>query len=41
MSQRVDAKGFAWFWTLLGTVAAAPGRLAWRIARTHKEEGDV
>ena len=39
--QRADAQGFAWFWTFLGSVAAASGLLAWWIARTHKEEGDA
>ena len=39
--QRADAQGFAWFWTVLGGVATASGLLAWWIARTHKEGGDI
>ena len=40
-TQKADAKGFAWFWTFLGSVASALGLLAWWIARTHKEDDDV
>ena len=40
-TQKADAKGFAWFWTFLGSVACAFGLLAWWIARTHKEENDA
>jgi hypothetical protein len=36
-----DAKGFAWFWTFLGSVAAAFGVLAWWIARTQTEDDDA
>ncbi len=39
--QIADAKGFAWFWTFLGSVASALGLLAWWILRTHKEGDDV
>jgi hypothetical protein len=28
-----DAKGFAWFWSFLGSVAIALGLLAWRMTR--------
>ena len=36
-----DAKGFAWFWTFLGSVAGAFGLLAWWIARTQTEDDDA
>ena len=39
-TQTADAKGFAWFWIFLGSVAGAFGLLAWWIAHTHKEDGD-
>ena len=32
-----DAKGFAWFWAFLGTVAVVFGALGVWIVRTHKE----
>ena len=35
--QRADAKGFAWFWTFLGTVGVTFGVLSWWIARTAKD----
>jgi hypothetical protein len=34
-----DAKGFAWFWAFLGTIALALGLLAWRIS-PRPEEGE-
>ena len=38
-AELADAKGFAWFWTFLGSVATLFGFLAWRMSqRTH--EGD-
>ena len=36
-----DAKGFAWFWTFLGSVATALGLLAWWMARRSDEREDV
>lgn len=33
-----DAKGFAWFWTFLATVAIVLGLVAWRISRRTGEE---
>jgi hypothetical protein len=34
-----DARGFAWFWTFLGSVASAFGLLAWWMSqRTHEGE---
>jgi hypothetical protein len=40
-AQMADAKGFAWFWTFLGSVASAFGLLAWWMARTHREGNDA
>ena len=34
-----DAKGFAWFWTFLASVAIGLGLLAWWVARNHNEDG--
>ena len=31
-----DAKGFAWFWTFLASVAIGLALLAWWVARNHK-----
>jgi hypothetical protein len=36
-----DAKGFAWFWTFLASVAIGLGVLAWWVARTHREDEDA
>ena len=36
--QAADARGFAWFWALLGTVAVALGAVSWWILRTQKDE---
>lgn len=36
-----DARGFAWFWTFLASVAIGLGLLAWWLARNHKEEEDA
>lgn len=34
-----DARGYAWFWTFLGSVASAFGLLAWWMARrTHPDD---
>ncbi len=35
-----DAKGFAWFWTFLASVAIGLALLAWWVARNHKEDED-
>ena len=32
-----DAKGFAWFWTFLGSIAIAFGLLAWWLSRQQSE----
>ena len=37
-TQKADAKGFAWFWTFLGTVASVLGLGAWWMVRTHKDD---
>ena len=37
-TQRADAKGFAWFWTFLGTVATVFGLLALWMVRTQKDD---
>jgi len=36
-----DARGFAWFWTFLASVAIGLGLLVWWIARTRKEDDDA
>jgi len=36
-TQMADAKGFAWFWTFLGTVASVLGLGAWWMVRTNKD----
>ena len=36
--QLTDAKGFAWFWAFLASVAAAFGLMAWWVARTQVED---
>ena len=36
-----DAKGFAWFWTFLASVAIGFGLLAWWLARRHGEDDDA
>jgi hypothetical protein len=33
-----DARGFAWFWTFLGTVAAVFGLVSWWMIRTLKPD---
>ena len=35
-----DARGFAWFWTFLASVAIVLGLLAWWVARNHREDED-
>lgn len=34
-----DARGFAWFWTFLGSIAIAFGLLAWWLSR-RQDEGE-
>ena len=36
--QLSDAKGFAWFWTFLGTVAAVFGAASWWILRSQRRD---
>ena len=33
-----DARGFAWFWVFLGSIATVFGLLGWWLMRTHKDE---
>ena len=40
-TQTADAKGFAWFWAFLASLATAFGVLAWWIARTSKHDDDA
>ena len=37
-TQRADAKGFAWFWAFLGSVAVLFGGLSWWIVRTEPDD---
>ena len=37
-TQLADAKGFAWFWTFLGSVATVFGLLALWMVRTSKDD---
>jgi len=36
-----DARGFAWFWTFLASVAMGLGLSAWWVARNHKQDEDA
>ncbi|TMH21274.1 MAG: hypothetical protein E6H64_08585 [Betaproteobacteria bacterium] len=36
-----DARGFAWFWTFLASVAIVLGLLAWWVARNHREDEEA
>jgi hypothetical protein len=36
-----DAKGFAWFWAFLGSIALALGLLAWRITPRSDDSEDA
>ena len=36
-----DARGFAWFWTFLASVAIGLGLLAWWMARNHTDDEDA
>jgi len=37
-TQKADAKGFAWFWTFLGSVATVFGLVSVWMVRTHKDD---
>ena len=37
-TQKADAKGFAWFWAFLGSVATVFALLSWWMVRTHKDD---
>lgn len=37
-TQKADARGFAWFWTFLGSVATVFGLLALWLVRTSKDD---
>jgi hypothetical protein len=37
-TQAADARGFAWFWAFLASVAIVLGLLSWWVARTQKDE---
>lgn len=39
--QVADARGFAWFWAFLGTVAVALGAASMWIVRTQKNDDDA
>jgi hypothetical protein len=39
--QAADAKGFAWFWVFLGTVAVALGAVSLWIVRTQSDDEDT
>ena len=40
-TQIADARGFAWFWTFLASVAIVLGLAAWWIARKHSDADDA
>ncbi len=40
-AQAADAKGFAWFWTFLASVAIALGVVAWWMQRTSRDDDDL
>jgi len=40
-TQLADAKGFAWFWTFLASVAAVFGLMGWWVARTPMDDQDA
>ena len=33
-----DARGYAWFWAFLGSIAVIFGGISWWMVRTHKDE---
>jgi hypothetical protein len=37
-TQLSDAKGFAWFWTFLGSIAVVCGLFSWRMASKSEDE---
>jgi hypothetical protein len=37
LQKLADAKGFAWFWTFLGTVGVVFGAVSWWMAKSAKE----
>jgi hypothetical protein len=39
-TEAADARGFAWFWAFLASVAIGLAVLAWWLARNHKEDED-
>ena len=39
--QAADAKGFAWFWAFLGTVAVVLGAVSMWIVRTQNNDEDA
>ena len=39
-TQASDARGFAWFWTFLGSIAVGLGSLAWWIERSQRNADD-
>jgi hypothetical protein len=41
LSSVADARGFAWFWTFLASVAIALGLLSWWIVRTQKPNDEA
>jgi len=40
-TQASDARGFAWFWTFLGTIAVGLGSLAWWLERSQRDADDT
>ena len=40
-TQAADARGFAWFWAFLASVAIGLGLLSWWITRTQLEDEDA
>jgi hypothetical protein len=36
--QLADARGYAWFWMFLATVAVASGAVSWWLMRTQQED---
>jgi hypothetical protein len=40
-TQIADARGFAWFWTFLASVAIVLGLASWWIARKQREEEEA
>jgi len=40
-TELADAKGYAWFWTFLGSIATAFGGLAWWMARRVRDDDDA